>query len=63
MVPVWSQYFASACCLLYVVNLNGTGQLGAAVVELRGVIEHPDMQVSMLCCEQVPFEPLTDHHV
>ena len=45
MVPVWPQYFAAACCLLYVVNLNATGQLAAAVVELQSVVEHPDMQV------------------
>ncbi len=50
MVPVWSQYFANACCLLYVFSLNATGQLAAAVVELQGVIEHADMQVRMLCC-------------
>lgn len=48
MVPVWLQYFASACCLLYVINVEATGQLAAAVVELHGVIEHHDMQVRML---------------
>ena len=47
MVPVWPQYFASACCLLYVINLEATGQLAAAVMELHGVVEHPDMQVRM----------------
>lgn len=45
MVPVWPQYFASACCLLYVVSPSATGQLSAAVVELWGVIQHSDMQV------------------
>ena len=48
MVPVWSQYFASACCLLYVINLEATGRLAAAVVELHGIVEHPNMQVRML---------------
>ena len=48
MVPVWPQYFASACCLLYVINLEATGHLAAAVVELHDIVEHSDMQVRML---------------
>lgn len=45
MVPVWPQYLASASCLLYVISLEATGQLAAAVVELHSIIEHPDIQV------------------
>lgn len=48
MVPVWPQYFASACCLLYVINVKATAQLAAAVMELHGIVEHPDMQVRIL---------------
>lgn len=63
MAPVWSHYFANACCLLYVVNLSATGQLSAAVVELWGVIQHSDMQVRMLCCHHLPPAPLADQHI
>ena len=48
MVPVWPQYFASAGCLLYVINVKATAQLAAAVMELHGIVEHPDMQVRIL---------------
>lgn len=48
MVPVWPQYFAGACCLLYVINLEATGRLAATAVELHGIVEHCDMQVRML---------------
>ena len=46
MLPVWSQYYEAAHSLLYVINLNATALLAAAVTELYLLLQQPSIQVS-----------------
>ena len=48
MLPVWPQYFDSAHALIYVMDVTRTEMLAEAVVELHNILQHSNMQVTLM---------------